>query len=413
MVAPPDYAKFLTEMTDFLKEVSTDNEPNMLYHLHRVKQRLNAADLTFDTIQVALQERRENYKRGLLDTTRDRFKAETQRLEERASNLLVQKIHMRTSTYELAGKELDVERWGKRAHAEDWSYIDSLGSPLKEPSGRNPDRQARWRKAVMEAYGAKTGVGKEAWCPITQRYSSMITAAHIVRCDVREPAAVHLFGFTDNPEGHIWDTRNGISLVPPYAEMLDDAEIAIVPTNDGKDLMVIVLDEDERVREPDPDSLIPTGRALHGRILKFKTDHRPSMRYLYFAFVINLLRREKFSVHGWRRYRIEYPNMPYFRAPENWIRMTTLRKLAIKMGHMPAQEADEFISMIKGIRLEDPSLEIKNKEEEEDDDDDDREDEEEMDEVFTSILQYIFIRTNLSAPHKQNKTNKALLTDFN
>ncbi|KAI0805654.1 hypothetical protein GGR55DRAFT_697774 [Xylaria sp. FL0064] len=404
MEAPPEYTKFLKEMTNFLNwRLEIDDESNMRYHLQVVKQRLKAADLAFDATQATLQERRENYKRGQLDTARDRFKAEVQRLEEQAGNLLVQKIHMRTSTYELAAKEVDTERWDKRAYAEDWSYIDSLATRLKEPTGRNPDHQARWRKAVMKAYGAETGVGKEAWCPITQRYSSMITAAHIVRCNVGEPAAVHLFGPTDNPEGHIWDTGNGIPLVAPYAEMLDDAEIAIVPTNDSTDLMVIVLDEDERVREPDPDSLIPTGRALHRRILKFKTDHRPSLRYLYFAFVINLLRREKFSVHGWRRYRIEYANMPFIRTRGNWVRRTTLRKLAIRVGHMPAQEADEFVSTVGGMRLKDPFLEGKNKEdeeeEEEDDDDDNDEDnleDEEEEEVFTSILQYIYIGTNLN-----------------
>ncbi|KAI0416329.1 hypothetical protein F5X98DRAFT_375900 [Xylaria grammica] len=164
--------------------------------------------------------------------------------------------------------------------------------------------------------------------------------------------------------------------------MLDDASIAIVPTKDGKDLMVIVLDEDERVREPDPDDLIPTGRALHGRTLKFLTDHRPSMRYLYFAFVINLLRRERYGVHGWRRDRLEYADMPFFPTPGNWVRETTLRKLAIRIGHMPMQEADKFVSAVRGIRLEDPFLEGNEGEAKEED--------EEKEEVFTSILQYAY-----------------------
>ncbi|GAW20336.1 hypothetical protein ANO14919_098400 [Xylariales sp. No.14919] len=367
------------------------SKKNMKYHLQVIKQRLKVVDLAFEATQATLKELRENYKEGLLDISRGQFEAEVLRLEERVGNLLVEKVHLRTSTYELAAKEIDTQRWNKRAHAEDWSYIDFLASQLKETSGatltmknpRNPDRQARWRKAVMKAYGVEKGVGILAWCPITQRYSRMITAAHIVRYNVGEPAAAHLFGPTDNSEGHIWSTKNGIPLLAPYKEMLDDASITIVPTKDGEDLMVFVLDEDERVRESDPDDLIPTGRALHGRTLKFLTDHRPSMRYLYFAFVINLLRRERYGVHGWRRGRLEYADMPFFPTPGNWIRETTLRKLAIRIGHMPIQEADKFVSAVRGIRLEDPFIEGNEGEAKDEED-------EEKEEVFTSILQYAY-----------------------
>ncbi|KAF2967059.1 hypothetical protein GQX73_g6516 [Xylaria multiplex] len=78
-------------------------------------------------------------------------------------------FHLRTSTYELAAKEIDAERWNKRAHTEDWSYIDFLPSRLKEPSRatltmknpRNPGHQARWRQAVMKAYGAEKSVSRQ------------------------------------------------------------------------------------------------------------------------------------------------------------------------------------------------------------------------------------------------------------
>lgn len=353
--------------------------------------------------------KRESYKEGLLDTGRGRFEAEVQRLEEQAGNLLVEKVHLRTSTYELAAKEVDSDKWNKRAYAEDWSYIEFLASRLKEPSGatltmknpRDQDRQARWRKAIMKAYGADKDEGKVVWCPITHRYSELATAAHIIRYNVGEPAAVHLFGPTDNSEGHIWSIRNGIPLFPVYEEMLDDARIAIVPTNDGKNLMVIVLDEDERVQEPDPESLpIPSGRTLHGRILKFKTDHRPSMRYLYFAFAINLLRRQKFGVNGWRRDRLQYANTPFFPTPGNWVRETTLRKLAIRIGHMPMQEANEFVSTGRGIRPQDPFLEGNDKEKakEEKDNGENEEEYEEKDEVFTSIIQHAYQGNLITAP---------------
>ncbi|KAI0878998.1 hypothetical protein GGS24DRAFT_516070 [Hypoxylon argillaceum] len=147
--------------------------------------------------------------------------------------------------------------------------------------------------------------------------------------------------------------------------------------------MVIVLDKQEREREPHKDDLVPTGRALHGRTLKFLTNHRPSMRYLYFAFAMNLLRRERFGVNGWSRDRLEYSDMPFFPTTGNWVYETILRRLAIRVDHMPMQEADKFVSALQGVWLHDPFLEGKNQGEveEKEDNEEDEEREEEKDEV--------------------------------
>ncbi|KAI1183493.1 hypothetical protein F5B17DRAFT_415806 [Nemania serpens] len=244
--------------------------------------------------------------------TRGQFQDEMKRLDRELGALFVERAHMRTSRFELAAREVDAEMWNKRAHAEDWAYIDQLVSRIQEPSGGtvtmkhpcDPGKQERWRKDVIKAYGAKNGGEKvngkdKIWCPISRRYlaSWMTTTAHIVRYNVGEPAAVHLFGPSDNSDGHIWSVRNGIPLCNEYEEMLDDARIAIVPTTDGSGLMVVILNEAER-EEWDPTHYFHNGKALHGRTLEFLTDHRPSMRYLYFAFVINILRRQRFEVDG-------------------------------------------------------------------------------------------------------------------
>ncbi|KAI0184162.1 hypothetical protein EV127DRAFT_305125, partial [Xylaria flabelliformis] len=291
---------------------------------------------------------------GSLEMTRRQFQEEMKSLEEDIGALLVERVHMRTSTNQLAAKEVDTERWNKLAHAEDWSYIDLLASRLKEPSGstvtmknpRNADKQARWRKAVIKAYGVESSNGRSVWCPISQRYKHVqnMTAAHIVRHNVGEPAAVHLFGPLNDSDGHIWSIRNGIPLFNVYEEMLDDGKIAIVPTKDGKDLMVVVLDEAERSEPSDPNDPIPLGQALHGRILKFLNDCRPAVRYLYFCFAMNLLRRQKFEVDGWWKDRIAHADTPFLPAPGKWVRESILRKLAIRIGHLPTEEADDFVA---------------------------------------------------------------------
>ncbi|KAI0454184.1 hypothetical protein F5B21DRAFT_514935 [Xylaria acuta] len=340
-----------------------------------------------------------SWQDGTLEMARGQFQEETKRLEEEIGALLVERVHMRTSTNQLAAKKVDTERWNKLAHAEDWSYIDLLASRLKEPSAstvtmknpRNPDKQARWRKAVIKVYDAESVDG--VWCPVSQQYQPVqyITAARIVRHNVGEPAAVHLFGALNNSDGHIWSIKNGIPLLTVYEDMLDNGKIAIVPTKDGKDLMVVVLDEAERARLPGPNVATPMGQTLHGRTLKFLNDHRPAMRYLYFCFAMNLLRRQKFQVDGWWKDRIGFADTPFFPTPGKWVRETTLRKLAIRIGHLPTDEADDFVATTKGGKLEDPFQEGEATVGEEGEDDDEKE------EVFTSYLQYIYETTTPEA----------------
>ncbi|KAI0440538.1 hypothetical protein F4803DRAFT_553017 [Xylaria telfairii] len=394
-------------------DIDINNETSMKYQLQAHDQKIKAADSACEAAQATIQELRTGWQD-----------------DRELGALFVERAHMRTSRFELAAREVDVEMWNKRAHAEDWEYIDQLVT-MKNPP--DPGKQERWRKNVIKAYDAKDDQEK-IWCPISRQHLSswMITTTHIVRSNVAEPAAVHLFGPSNNNSGgHIWSIKNGIPLCKEYEQMLDDARIAIMPTIDGSGLMVVILDEaecdkglcnkgleqcsiqliilfgskgsmpsksspecnldlrlifidsrkagasgiypipllwlsqiqlagvgtwlgpcdTEREEEWDPTDYFPTGKALHGRTLEFLTDHRPSIRYLYFAFVINILRRQRFEVDGWWRDRLEYADI--IPAPGKWIRETTLRKLAVRMGHLPTDDASNFATTTcRGSQLE-------------------------------------------------------------
>ncbi|KAI1821169.1 hypothetical protein F4861DRAFT_483349 [Xylaria intraflava] len=282
---------------------------------------------------------------------------------------------MRSSKYELAGRELDTEMWNKSSHTNDWAYLDLLLSRMAEPSAatitmktkRDMDRQARWCQSVFEAYGAQNKKGNY-WCPIRQHWlmRDEITVAHIVRCNITELAATHLFGQPEDSNGHIWSIQNGLPMSSGYDKMLDDAAIAIVPTQDRSEFMVTVLDQrllqnengdtgEDEDEDEDKDINPPTGRRLDGRILKFRTAHRPSMRYLYFTFAANVLRRQRYEAEGWWRDRIRYAGMPFFATPGKWVNETALRRLANRVGHLPPNEAKRFVLETSGMEMEDPS----------------------------------------------------------
>ncbi|KAI0190842.1 hypothetical protein F4808DRAFT_444248 [Astrocystis sublimbata] len=78
----------------------------------------------------------------------------------------------------------------------------------------------------------------------------------------------------------------------------------------GEDLEVVVLDDTERTKTYD--SRFPKGANLHLRKLKFLTDHRPAMRYLYFSFAMNVLRQQRHEVDGWWKDRLTYHDLGFF-----------------------------------------------------------------------------------------------------
>ncbi|KAI1180960.1 hypothetical protein F4777DRAFT_585338 [Nemania sp. FL0916] len=256
---------------------------------------------------MANQSNRTCWQDGSLEMTRGQLQEEMKRQDRELGTLYVERARMRTSRNELAAREVDAEMWNKL-------------SRIREPSGatrtmknpRDDNQQERWRRELFNSYGAR-GPNGTAWCPVHGGWvhTEFITAAHIVRYNV-----------------------------------------TVVPTMDGNDLMVVVLDETEREEELNSPLIFRKGKALHGRILKFQTPQRPSMRYLYFAFVINILRRQRFEVDGWWKDRLEYANTPFFASPGKWICQSTLRKLAVRVGYLrllpPIYDADKFASTTCG-----------------------------------------------------------------
>ncbi|KAI1824152.1 hypothetical protein F4861DRAFT_548933 [Xylaria intraflava] len=340
--------------------VPTD-EINVNHHVMVMRQKLKATDASYDAKQLLLRQIKSDWKRGLTDTQNHQFLEEAKDLEEKIGELQVAKIAMRASFYELSGLAADGERWNKRSHADDWTHMDLFVSRFKESSRStealkttlDAKKQESWRQAVLKAYGANGNLG---WCPVSAQWlpKDMLTAGHIVRHNITELAAEYLFGLSATPGGHLWSIRNGISILPMYQKMLDDAKISIVPTRDGEGLMIVVLDDGLPSDEAGSEHTnFPIGKDLDGRRLEFRNDHRPAMRYLYFNFAINVLRRQRYDADGWWRDRIYHADkIPYFATPGKWVQETTLQKLAIRIGHVSEGEAGSFLM---GAGLENPS----------------------------------------------------------
>lgn len=86
------------------------------------------------------------------------------------------------------------------------------------------------------------------------------------------------------------------------------------------------------------------GDELHGRRLVFQNDFRPSKRYLYFKFVISVLRRRRAEVPG---YLTDLENLPSFvkslwASPGPYLKRSILYKFSRQLGCMTTEDADQF-----------------------------------------------------------------------
>lgn len=287
------------------------------------------------------------------------YRAEVINLETEIGDLLTTKVILQSKRNELAGALTDMEKFSVQTLSDEGSYMELLMARHREPSGatttvniqRHEAQQRQWRNALLKAYDAISSSGKLAWCPISGRWhpAECVTACHIVRHNVGEWCARHLFGNDVPQEGHLWNLTNGIPLMSVYEKLLDYAKIAIIPTPDGQDLMVTVLDESLMRSYPElEECLDPLGPKLDGLVLKFRNARRPGRRYLYFCFAMNILRRQRYAVPGWWQDRIKDVDTTFFASAGKWVRRTTLRKLARSTGHLTEDDAEDFLGIVAG-----------------------------------------------------------------
>ena len=101
------------------------------------------------------------------------------------------------------------------------------------------------------------------------------------------------------------------------------------------DLRIVVF-------EPNPD--VQTAK-LDGKVLQFPNNFRPAKRYLYFAFVASLLRRQRHEVPGWWRNRFDSILQEVWATPGECLRRSTVLTLAHRIGHMLPEEASAFVGV--------------------------------------------------------------------
>ncbi|KAB5526385.1 hypothetical protein GE09DRAFT_1293002 [Coniochaeta sp. 2T2.1] len=271
-----------------------------------------------------------------------------QKVEDEARRLLLRKLILfRDDGYEVAQFLADVEIDDGRQHDEafDRQLVDEYLREASESTVLDTAEgldDGEWQEAVFKLYNYQPDRlprrPNQMWCPITGDFVSDNKVQRLIAPRIGN-WVVDCVLDTDHPpddnESAICSARNGIPMAPEFKRLWDIAAIVVVPSTDGRNLVVKVLDKN---------IWSPSIATLDGRVLKIPNGTGPDMRYLYFGFIINVLRRQRYEAPGWWRDHIAVTNVPLFKREHRCLKKTVVRTLAIRMGLMREREADEFVA---------------------------------------------------------------------
>ncbi|OAA66940.1 hypothetical protein SPI_01516 [Niveomyces insectorum RCEF 264] len=291
----------------------------------------------------------EKWMSGDIGLTAAEFKPVKAKYLQKQLMLLTHVSILRTKGAQLAGRFCDDLLSGTRGTHEDGAYIDSaIRGDLDVAFAKGPAEATRtrqqeqaFRKKLLDAYdAAEDEAAHFCWCPVAQTYVENAVAAHIVDVNVGERTAQALFG--DDQE-HIWNVKNGIILHPSYAKLLDSAQAVIVTVGQSEkepEFRFFLLTKDIGQGRMAP----VWGDELHGRRLKFKNDFRPSKRYLYFKFVISVLRKRRAEVPGYLEdlQILPSPSKTLWASPGPYLKKSILFKFSTQLGCLSEDEAGRF-----------------------------------------------------------------------
>ncbi len=221
----------------------------------------------------------------------------------------------------------------------------ALSELLPGMTGSREHKQAKFRQSLIEAYGTLPEELEDMpkdhpshWCAISKQYvqNDYARAAHIVPFAIGETNCKYLFGRKGVQEntGHLMHPRNGLIIHKLLEMAMDDARFVIVPADQedpsAETLKVVILDK-ALLNYKDFSGI--DWKTLDGRLLEFKTDFRPRLRYLYFNFLTALFRRRRFECTGWKTDVARYSHSKMWGSPGRWLRGSTIRAMARRIGH--------------------------------------------------------------------------------
>jgi hypothetical protein len=226
---------------------------------------------------------------------------------------------------------------------------DGLDRARKHPDNRRRDAVQYYSAGGLE-HGRSTNV---TWCHATHRWclNEDVKVAHLL--DLSTLAEL-LFGTrSDNLD----KPGNALMLSRKIKGWFDQYHLVVVPVDAQespiKRWKIDLLSNDiaKATVYIKGDSTEITGKSMDGQELMFLNEKRPTARFLYFHFIMALVRIKDTDRHGWREIWAKYYDNRPFATPGLYIRRTML--LAI-VTHFEVSDSNVVASFLEEQGFEAP-----------------------------------------------------------
>ena len=292
-------------------------------------------------------------------------------------------------------KEGRVEKLGPDSKG---AFVATLLALYKDPhqsKKRSSTSQTQLKETAIKKYEARKGASSknEIWCCFNREYFpvSTVRAAHIVPRQLGPELMEYIFG---SGSGLRLDSAdNCLLLERNVEEAFDSGNFVLIPVN--TDERPILRWKIKITNQAAINTRMWTGRLgeFDNQELIFKNENRPASRFLYYHFVVTLLRNKRDRQPGWEQYLMELPTGKPFATTGRYMRESMLLALAKSANDLnPEDEArllggnggETFVEEQKLTEMEETEVarralearDIENEDEIEDEDEEEEEEEE-------------------------------------
>ncbi|CAH0027502.1 unnamed protein product [Clonostachys rhizophaga] len=200
-------------------------------------------------------------------------------------------------------------------------------------SGQACERSDDLRERAIRYYGARLYINgkseKRIWCHITGEWQpeSHVEVTHIV------PIFVISFGnicelLFGSKSDEVDKQQNTLTLLFDVKKWFDRHELVVVPWDATENPITRWRTDVFPSIHNEPLDTKATFRDLDGKELIFRDQNRPSSRFLYFHFIMSLIRIKDLNKEGWRDIWARYYEQPPFPAPAPYMRKSMILALA-------------------------------------------------------------------------------------
>ena len=222
------------------------------------------------------------------------------------------------------------------------AYVAAMLKLYKDPR-KSAKRDSSVQTAMRNDAIAKYEPGKGAepdkfWCPISKDYYDCknVVAAHIVPSRLGPELMDYTFGHGSG--SRLFAADNCLLIQKGVEEHFDAGHFVLIPADRCespiKRWKIHVTNESclnsdmgrKRVKDFD------------GTEVEFKNEVRPAARFLYYHFIITLLRNKHYRCPGWERSLETLIAGQPFATPGRYLRASMLLVLARKIGDLSAEE---------------------------------------------------------------------------